>query len=214
MAYIYPQPTHGVGKIMKLADVVQILPGVPFRSRIEGEREGTHIVVQARDLTGDGGIQIEAAAKLSALPGSRRVLLQVGDLVLQPRGTRFSVGRFGGADLPAVAAAPLLILRSDARRISPEFLAALLLSPSTQAILKQSAVGTYVPQVPRHAIEALHIDLPDLASQTRLADIARLDQRETEVMDRLREMRGRLFDLAVKETARKQNRAAETGAGE
>ena len=106
---------------------------------------------------------------------------------------------FKGAELPAIAVAPLLVLRADSSRILPEFLLAVLMSPATQALLRQSAVGTYVPQVPRQAIESLRIELPDLPSQIKLADLARLERRERELTDRLREVRARFFDLVVRE---------------
>jgi hypothetical protein len=77
------------------------------------------------------------------------------------------------------------------------------MSAATQAMLRQTAVGTYVPQVPRQAIESLRIELPDLDNQIRLAELARLERRERGLTDRLREARGRLFDLAVMEAAKK-----------
>ena len=65
------------------------------------------------------------------------------------------------------------------------------------------AVGTYVPQVPRQeALANLHLDLPDLACQAALVDSVRLERIESERMDRLREARARLFDLALKEIAK------------
>ena len=51
----------------------------------------------------------------------------------------------------AVAAAPLLILRTEREMVLPAFLVAFLGSPESQAFLRQAAVGTYVPQVPRQA---------------------------------------------------------------
>ena len=166
---------------------------------------GEHAVIQARDLGADGRVQLEFAARLRSLPPSGRdAFLRTGDILFQPRGTRFPVGMFDApAGLSAVAAAPLLILRGDPARIAPEFLLVVLTSAAIQAILRQAAVGTYVPQVPRQAIESLRIELPDLPSQIRLADLARLERRERELMGHLRDARARLFDLAVKETTKK-----------
>ncbi|MGH7088373.1 MAG: hypothetical protein ACREFQ_05690 [Stellaceae bacterium] len=113
------------------------------------------------------------------------------------------------AGLSVVAAAPLLILRGDPARIVPEFLLAVLTSAATQATLRQAAVGTYVPQVPRQALESLRIELPDLENQIRLADLSRLERRERELMDHLRDARARLFDLAVKEAAKKARKRAD-----
>lgn len=191
---------------MRLSDVVQILSGLPFRIRIESEADGAYVVVQPRDLSGDGRIRLKSSARLRTLPGSPRGFLQAGDIVFQPRGIRYSVAKIERIDTPMVAAAPLLILRPDAAHIAPDFLAALLQSPATQATLRQAAVGTYVPQVPRQAIEALPIELPDLSSQMRLADLAHLERQEAALMERLSNARGRLFDLAVAEIAERSRR--------
>ena len=193
---------------MRLSQVVEILPGVPFRSRIEGEKAGACAIVQARDLLSDGIVDLAGAVRIAAPSVSPRGFLQAGDVLFQPRGNRYSVGKVREPHGPAVAAAPLYILRGDTSRIDPDFLLALLRSSATQAALRQEAVGTYVPQVPRQAIENLRVELPDLPSQIRLADLARLEQRETELMDRLRDARRRLFDLAIREIAKKSRKRA------
>lgn len=196
------------GDEMQLSEFVDILPGVPFRTRIESEKGGACIVVQARDLVGDGKVDLEGAARIAAPPSSTRGFLKPGDVVFQPRGNRYSVGKVDEVQGPAVVAAPLYILRSRAKDVDPDFLVALLEASSTQAALRLDAVGTYVPQIPRQALETLRVELPDLPSQIRLADIARLERRETELTDRLREARNRLFDMALREIAKKSRKRA------
>jgi hypothetical protein len=112
------------------------------------------------------------------------------------------------AGFSAVAAAPLWVLRADPAYVVPEFLLGVLMSGHIQTSLRQAAVGTYVPQVPRQAIENLPIELPDLHNQITLANLVRLERRERELTDRLREARGRLFDLVVKEAAKKARKRA------
>jgi hypothetical protein len=197
-----------IRRIMRLSEVAHILPGIPFRSRIESHSEGVLAVVQARDLGVDGTVKLGSAIRIGEFPETFRAHLKAGDILLQPRGMRFPAARFEPSAIPAIAAAPLTILRADTSRLVPEFLLALLMSPMTQAIFRQAAVGTHVPQVPRQAIADLRIDLPDIPGQIRLADLARLGQREAELMDRLRDARARFFDLAVKEVAKKSRKRA------
>jgi hypothetical protein len=195
---------------MLLREIAHIQPGLPFRSRIEAEPMGEHAVIQARDLGADGHVKLETAARLRSLPSAARgSLLRVGDILFQPRGTRFPAAMFKAPiGVSAVAAAPLWIVRGDPTQVVPDFLMAVLMSAATQTMLRQAAVGTYVPQVPRQAIEGLRIELPDLQSQSTLADLARLELREQELTDRLHEARGRLFDLAVMEAAKKARKRA------
>jgi hypothetical protein len=196
-------------KNVKLADVALIRPGFPFRSKVEREADARFAVIQPRDLGDDGHVHLQGAAGLRSLPATPKDgFLRAGDVLIQPRGTRFPAALFEPAEHPAVAAAPIYTLRADRSQVLPEFLVAVLMSPATQVIFRQSAIGTYVPQVPRRAIENLQIELPDLPSQIKLADLARLEQREREVMNRLRDARARFFDLAVKEVAKKARKRA------
>lgn len=187
-----------------LGTVTTITPGYAFRSRVDNEPEGTVIVVQARDLGADGTVILDDAARVAELPV--KTALAPGDVIFQPRGGRFTAAVFGGAPLPAVAAAPLYQIRPDPSRLLPEFLVAALMSSTIQSVLRQAAVGTHVPQVPRQALEELAIELPDLLTQAKLADLARLMRQERELSDRLRLMRERQFDLAMTEVSRKARR--------
>ncbi len=194
---------------VRLADVAIIRPGFPFRSKVEREADARFAVIQPRDLGDDGRVHLEDAARLRSLPATPKDgFLRAGDVLFQPRGTRFPAALFEPAELPAVAAAPVYTLRANCSEVLPEFLVAVLMSPATQTILRQSAVGTYVPQVPRQALENLQIELPDLRSQSKLVDLAHLERREREVMNRLHDVRARFFDLVIKEAAKKARKRA------
>jgi hypothetical protein len=157
---------------MYLREIADIQPGLPFRSRIESEMGAEFIVVRPRDLGDDGRVSLQGAARVASLPVPAlwSAFLEPGDVLLHPRGPCFPAAWFDAAELPAVAAAPLYRLRPDSAHVVPEFLVALLMSRATQAKLRQSAVGTRVPQVPRQAIETLRVELPDLSSQIRLVE--------------------------------------------
>ncbi|MBX9945019.1 MAG: hypothetical protein K2Y40_13125 [Reyranella sp.] len=186
---------------MILGDIARVLPGIPFRSRIESDPDGGVVVIQARDLEFEGQVRAGGAARIRKLPVTPKSWLQTGDVIVQPRGSSYAAAEFAGSECDAVAAAPLLVLRTDPRAVHSPFLVAFLRSPATQALLRQAAVGTHVPQVPRQDIEALPIVLPSLADQIALAALAELERREREVMGRVRAARSRLFDLAIKQVA-------------
>jgi len=194
---------------MELRRVAEIHAGLAFRSRIESEPQGPFIVVQARDLGRAGRVQLEMAARLTAIPTTPAGgYLQPGDVVFQARGTRFPAAVFESTRAGAIAAAPLWVLRVDRNRLIPDFLAAVLASPGTQASLRHVARGTHVPQLPRRAIEELEVELPDLECQARLVELAHLQRRERELTERLQHVRGHLFDLAVREAARQSEGGA------
>lgn len=191
-----------------LGNVATITLGHPFRARIESADDGAVIVIQSRDLSDDGTVDVAGALRVDGIKAKNS--LQPGDVILQPRGTRLSVSLFEGAPKPAIVAAPLYQIRPDGNCITPEFLALLLRSPKTQSELRQGAAGTHVPLIPRQSIEELTIELPDLQTQAKLVELALLARQEEAVMQRIRDARLRLFDLAVEEASRKARRCANT----
>jgi hypothetical protein len=196
----------------KLSDIAVIHSGVPFRTRVENEPEGQIAVIQARDIWDTGQVQLATAARVSSLPGSTEASLRSGDVLFQPRGTRFSAGVLVSLPMPVAAAAPLLVLRCDPAQIDPGFLVLFLQLPGTQAILKNAAVGTYIPQVPRQALAELLIDIPTLEHQRKLTEFDQITRREAELTSILSTKRERLLELAVRELAKK-DRGRENAAG-
>jgi restriction endonuclease S subunit len=182
-----------------LSDLATVISGVPFRSRIENQHDGQIAVIQARDLSETGEVRIATSARVKSLPGSSEASLRSGDVLFQPRGARFSVGILVDQPMPVAAAAPLLTLRCDLTQIDPEFLVLFLQLPRTQAVLKNAAVGTHIPQVPRWELTNLPVDLPDLVNQKKLVELNRLTRREVELTARLIAKRERLLELAVRD---------------
>ena len=197
---------------MTLSDAASIVLGVSFRERVENIPDGKILVVQPRDICGNGDVAIESTARISQLSCPSELFLQKGDVLLQPRGTSISLGVV--RDLPgtAVAAAPILILRCTQSLLDPEFLAQYLLMTSVQAQLRSSAAGTYSLQIPRSAIEGLPIELPPLSSQRKLVELASMERLEADLSSRLVQKRGQLFELAVRQLSLK-DRGRKTAAG-
>lgn len=196
----------------KLSDCASISSGLSFRSRVETEPDGSIFVIQARDIADNGTISLESAAKVNRVPGSIGALLQDRDVLLQPRGASLSVGLLRTDETQVVAAAPLISIRCHHTVLLPEFLIHYLQMSVPQDILRSAATGTYIPQIPRTAIENLPLDLPDLPTQRKLVELAQMERREADLSARLHKMRGQLFELAVRQLSLK-DRGRETAAG-
>jgi hypothetical protein len=196
----------------KLSDLASISTGIAFRSRVEAEPDGAITVIQARDIADNGTISLESAAKVSRVPGSLGSFLQALDVLLQPRGAGLSVGLLRTTETQVVAAAPLLSIRCDHTKLLPEFLVHYLQMAGSQELLRSAATGTYIPQIPRTAIENLPLDLPDLQTQKKLVELAQMERREADLSARLHQMRGQLFELAVRQLSLK-DRGRKTAAG-
>jgi hypothetical protein len=164
----------------KLLEMAEISLGYSFRVSVPdapaiptSAAEKAILVVQAKDIS-EYGIDFERATRVADVPIRDKFLLRPGDVVLQPRGVTYRAALVGDLPEPAMAAAPLFIIRTDARHLDPAFLTSFLNDPGTQASLRQMATGTHLPQVSRMALDQLEIPLPPLSKQRAIGGLAQL----------------------------------------
>jgi hypothetical protein len=168
-----------------LAEIAEISHGYSFRGRIEADPDGDVLVIQPKDLGEDGAVDFSQAIRKSDVPIRSSFLLRAGDVLFQPRGVTYRAALVGNLAWPAIAAAPVYVVRPDPARVRAPYLAAFLNDPQTQTLLRQAATGTHVPQVARGALEALEIPLPALADQDALGELARLVIHKKKIEDAL-----------------------------
>lgn len=169
--------------VVKLSDVVAVRSGYPFRTRISPDPRGNAFVLQMKDVNQRLPADVSGAIR-AQVKAPETHQLAAGDVVLKARGnTHCAVVEETSRKLPLVAAAPLLALRPNLRKVNPAFLRWFLNHPSTQARLAAAAVGTYVPTVSKSSIEDLDIEVPSLQTQELIVRIAALADRERELLE-------------------------------
>lgn len=197
----------------RLKDIAEIRQGLAFRSKLEHDPKGTSRVIQAKDLGGDGRVDLAAVFRLSAVRFKADQQLRPGDVLLQARGVNYPAARLDEDAGAAVAAAPLYVLRVRTDQADPAYLVVYLSNPHTQAQLRSRATGTYVPQLARVEIEDLEIPLPSLADQRRLVGLASLAARERKLADRLEELRSQVLWGLMQGTAERKTQGRANAPG-
>jgi hypothetical protein len=172
--------------------IAEFAPTVTIREAIKPESDGVYGIVQARDVGRDGRLEISGVARVKSLPGGTLPLLQVGDVVLQSRGTSFRAAAVSENDEQLVASGGVYVLRPDRSRVDPGFLVFALNLPATQSALRQIATGTYIPNIRRDALASFKIALPSLQRQRLIAELG------AEIF-RVFEIEQRLFDLRLQQ---------------
>jgi len=169
--------------VSKLSDVAAVRSGYPFRTRVSPDPKGNAFVLQMKDVNPRLPADVSGAVH-AHVKAPETHQLTPGDVVLKARGTTHcAVVEVIPRELPLVAAAPLLVLRPDPRKVDPAFLRWLLNHPSTQTRLAATAVGTYVPTVSKSSLEDLEIEVPSLQTQELIVRIAELADRERELLE-------------------------------
>ena len=92
-------------------------------------------------------------------------------------------------------AGSLFILRPDPSRILADYLVFFLNLPTTQALLRQLATGSTIPNLRRTAIEQLALPLPSLADQHKLVSVGRLVRQQADIEVRLNSLRMQELNL-------------------
>ena len=197
----------------KLEMIAEIRQGVAFRSKVEHDPKGEIIVVQAKDLGGNGKVRLDNAVRVSEVKFRPEHRLRGGDVLLQARGVNYPAALVA-ADLgEAIAAAPLYVIRPKAARLDPEYLVLFLSNPVIQSRLRSRAAGTYVPQLPRAEIDRTRIHLPPLDDQRRLVELGRLASRERQLTDVLIERRIEILWAAMKNAADEKTQRRDNAPG-
>ena len=153
---------------MQLSELVHVQPGYLSRGRVRSARDGTHYLLQGKDVSESGGVRLETAIRFH--PERRPELYQVsrGDVLVTARGQDHRA-YYVARDLPNVlAAATFYILRPDVSRILAGYLAWWLNLPRVQSAIDKAAGGTYISYVSRQALENLRIRMPAFDVQQRI----------------------------------------------
>ena len=186
---------------VQLSKLVRIQPGYLSRGRVRSVPDGTHRLLQAKDLSADGDVSLENAVRFH--PERRPELYQVsrGDVLVIARGQEHKAHCID-ENLPnTLAAFSFYILRSDLSRILPSYLAWWLNLPPIQAQINAESRGTGISYISRQALENLRVQVPTLTVQRDLERILELWHRIKAIRRRLDEKREQYIQLVCQRAA-------------
>lgn len=196
-----------------LSEICEIQLGHTARGRLESVDGGGVRAIQLRDTAPDGGNSTDLVGqyRLDKIPS--RYWVRQGDVLFRSRGDRNTATAlstsFGD---PAVAVMPLVILRPKAELADPQYLAWVINQPEAQRYFDGCARGTSIRMIPVGCLANLEIPLPDLATQTSIAEVDGLARREYKLASRLADMRRQLTSFALHDRARGHSQHQTAGA--
>jgi restriction endonuclease S subunit len=194
----------------KIDEIATIRLGSPFRERIVHEPTGKFLVIQGKDVGSDGGLILGGMVRVADVPGKGAPdTLAAGELVFQTRGLSYRAAVVPSEVPPMVAAGSLFILRPDPLCVTADYLVFFLNLPATQAVLRQLATGSTIPNLRRSAIEQLALPLPSLSDQHKLVALSRLVRQQADIETRLNALR--MQELHLLAAARAGSESGSTG---
>jgi restriction endonuclease S subunit len=188
----------------KLGEIARVRTGSPFRERIQHAAEGKYLVLQGKDIGADGAVVLDGMLRVTDAPNKGAPdQLEAGEVVIQTRGVSYRAAVVPKTAIPMIAAGSLFILSSEQTRLTPDYLVFFLNLPATQAVLRQLATGSTIPNLRRSAVEQLEIPLPTLPDQRRFAALGALVRKQTELTERINQLRLQELHALILERAKK-----------
>jgi restriction endonuclease S subunit len=170
--------------------------GVPFRKKVEPVAAGRYHLVQIKDVDKDHGLRIDSLVRVDAPEASQSHLLRKGDVLFVARGTRNDAVVFASEMKDAIAGAQFFVIRPTSR-VLPEYLAWYLNQESAQKHIAEYSSGSFVPFVPKAALEEVEVLLPPIEDQRRMVAIQELSVKEQELLNAIKAKRRELVEAAL-----------------
>jgi len=183
---------------MQLTNISQILSGYISRGKIEARRNGSHFLLQARDVaTHKLDYRSDDLIRFAPDLSAKDRFLEEGDILFMARGAHnFSV-LLQNIPNPTLAAACFFIIRTTDERVLPKYLCWYLNQPPVEQYLNlYSGKGVHMPVVRRAVLEGIDIPLPSVEMQDTISTLSSLQHQEQELSDRLLNNRKKLITAA------------------
>ena len=171
---------------MKLKKLAIVISGYHSRAKIESLEDGSHSLLQARDVDGERLIyQTDTLIRFNPDLSSADGTLKKNDILFMARGSRnYSILLTEIPDT-TLAAACFFIVRVSNEKLLPAYLAWYL--------NRHSGRGVHMPVVRRSVLENLDIPFPNLVIQKKIVELEALRRQEAELTNRLVEKRKQLI---------------------
>ena len=166
----------------KVSEIAEVVSGV----YLQAEPYGDVSYLQIKDLLSES--PEKTASKVTLSPKNERYLLAKGDLLFAGKGTTYLCKVFD-LDIPAIASTTLYIIRLASKDILPDYLCWYLNQPNVMAMMKAQQVGTGTPLIHKQVIEDFVIPVPNLDTQQRIVELAKLQAKEKELYQAIAEKR-------------------------
>lgn len=185
-----------------LADVAHVQAGYLSRTRVEAAPEGTHHLIQARDVSDHGEIDPEKVVTFYPDRNPELYRVSIGDILFIARG-HDHLARLVQIELTDTLASSVFhIIRPNREAVLPAYLAWWLNQPEAQAAIKMGSRGTAIGYVSRRYMESIPVSLPPRITQQRIVDTIALWERRRSLQAQLDHQREELIQTLSRRAVR------------
>ena len=175
-----------------------IVSGYSFRGKIQHSAKGNLRVVQLKDMENNYSQIGDNCVRLERGGIGDKYLLERGDILFISKGANnFAIVYRPKNSIPTVASSVFYVIKVDDSKADPGYVAWYVNSKEVQQYFQANATGTYSPSINREVVEEISLKLPSLEDQRRIANVARLAQKEQNIYTALKEKRNQLIEAQL-----------------
>lgn len=168
-----------------LSEIASIHSGHPFRGAITPDTNGCTHVVQARNTTMSGEIQVHNLITTNLEGTKRPDWLRQGDVLFLAKGAKHFSVCVQALPEQTVCSPDFFIIRLKTANALPEFISWQLNQILAQRYFSKSAEGTLTVSIRRKVLEDTPLTLPSLEKQHQIAKLHQAALQEQKVLQSL-----------------------------
>jgi hypothetical protein len=188
---------------VELRRVARVQPGYLSRERVRSSPAGTHLLLQARDISPKGDVRLDAAVRFMPERNADLYRVSRGDILLTARGQDHRA-QLIDIDLEDVLASSVFYIIRPREGMVPGYLAWWLNQPGTQAALESASSGTGIGYIARPLMEQIPVVVPPLHVQHRVAEAMGLWRRQRSLQARLDKIREQLIHAVCRQVVEQE----------
>lgn len=189
-------------------DIV-IRSGYTFRETIRYDPEGSHHLIQIKNIVKDGldkKLDISNLDKIYSPTENANLYVKEGDLLILKKGDSHNAYFVGDVPEKTLVGQNFLIISSlNKEALPPEFLLFYINLPSTQVFLKSQASGGKQANLGKAALEKLSIPVLSKEEQIELINLAKEIEKEKYLLEQLITNRERQLQKLIELKAEESN---------
>ena len=174
---------------MKIEDLASVQTGYQFRGKVQPEIQGSHAVIQVKDLNPHGLGNPETLVRITPKGDANRYAVNRGDVLFLSRGKRNVSLPITKTYANTIATSYFFIIRPDPSVVLPEYLAWYLNQPPAQTYFKRLARGSRMLLISKAVLQATPIQLPAIEIQQSVVKAHQLFQKERQILHEIGERR-------------------------
>ena len=188
---------------MILDRLCSIQMGYTTRGSHQPDEQGS-VVVQLRDAPIAGPLRRGVLARLQLQGVDERYEVTEGDIIFRSRG-EYPAAFYLGCEWqePVIAVYPFMILRADRSKIIPEYLVWSINQVPARRYFERESQGTTIMAINKRSLANLEIPVPSLETQTKIVELAMLQEREVDLLRKLADTKSKMTTALLIEKAKK-----------